>query len=108
MKRIWGKLALKISLALMIVLLGIGVVDVYLQYLKETVELHAKEKRILQQFIGGLIDHDVGFVELVHPLQSGRQVDIIPDSRVVHPQSRTYIPNDDRSRAYPHSCFEVE
>ena len=49
MKSIWRKLALKIALTLMIVLPGVGVADIYLQYLKETAELHAKETRTLQQ-----------------------------------------------------------
>lgn len=49
MKNLWKKLAFKISLALMLVLIVIGAVDVYLQYREDITELHSKEERLLQQ-----------------------------------------------------------
>ncbi|GAK57945.1 multi-sensor hybrid histidine kinase [Candidatus Vecturithrix granuli] len=49
MKSIWGKLALKISLVLIVVLTIIGVADVYQRYQQNVAALQAKEERILQQ-----------------------------------------------------------
>ncbi len=51
MKSIWGKLALKISLVLIVVLVIIDIANVYLQYQRDLAALQAKEDRLLEQLI---------------------------------------------------------